>query len=280
VKDKDIDMKKRLFAKINIIVLCLVTIVLEVIHITYINDEFQNRMLSKVIQQLFGVAAVVLLMVQARIRLFNKPQGWLYLIPCIIIAVDSFPFWSYFSGNMQIVKEQPLDFILFGVNCLATGLFEECIFRGIIFAVLAGCFSQDKKGFIQTYLVSSFIFGGAHLFNVFAGAGIGATVLQVAYTILTGGLFAFCLIKTKNILCCAFIHALYNFCGLLLSAQGLGTGIVFDMGTVIMMAVISVIVGIYVLYKVFTYSEAEMACLYTKLGVSKQNKEDGQEKPA
>ena len=88
-----------------------------------------------------------------------------------------------------------------------------------------------------------------------------------------GGLFAFCLIKTKNVLCCAVTHALYNFCGLLFSSYekgtiGLGSGVVFDVGTIITMAIVGVAIGLLVLYKVFTYSEKEREELYQKLGIT------------
>ena len=250
-----------------IAVLCALTLALDFINISYTDNVDRNRFIAKIVQQSLGAAAAILLMVRLKIRLFNKPQYWLYLIPCLIIAIDNFQFSSYFKGNMQLVNDKPLDFILFGGYCLAVGLFEECIFRGIIFSVLASCFSYDKKGLWKTYIVSSVIFGAAHLFN-----GISlATILQIGYSTLTGGLFAFVLLKTKNIFCCAFVHALYNFGGLLFEIperMGLGTGIVFDLGTVITMLIVCVIMGAFVLYSVFKYSEEEVRELYGKLGLS------------
>lgn len=66
---------------------------------------------------------------------------------------------------------------------------------------------------------------------------------------------------------CAITHAIYNFCGLLFtSTVGLGSGSVIDPPTGIMMAVIAVIVGVFVLYQVFTYSEVERVDLYQRLG--------------
>ena len=112
----------------------------------------------------------------------------------------------------------------------------------------------------MTYVVSSVVFGLAHILN-----GVS---IQIAYTILTGGLFAFCLVKTKNIFCCAAVHAVYNFCGLLFDEMG--TGAVFDVGTAVTMLIVSVLVGIFVLWKVWTYSEEERTSLYQKLGVVKQ----------
>lgn len=258
-----------------IIILGLVTILLEVVPIKGFKDGFYNVIITKILQQSCGIGAAVLLMLKSKIKLFSKPTHLLYLIPCLIIAVDNFPFWSYFSGNMHLIRKDALDFILFGAYCLSVGIFEECIFRGIIFSVLASRLSRDKKGFILTYVVSSFIFGAAHLFNGF-NAGV---LLQICYTTLTGGLFAFALIKTKNIFCSGIIHAIYNFCGLVLAETGngmigLGSGIVFDVGTTVTMAIISVVVGVFVLYKVFKCPNEEIKELYAKLGVKFKEKEE------
>ncbi len=263
MKNKVLEKYKNKIMILAIIIFCVGTILLEFIEISYVKDVFKNKMIAKSLQQCCGIGATVLLMLKTDIKLFKKPQNLVYLIPCLVIAIDNFPFWSYFSGNMHFVRTETQDILLFGVYCLSVGVFEECIFRGIVFAVLASRFSRDKKGFIQTYILSSFIFGAAHLFN---GISI-ATLLQICYTTLTGGLFAFALIKTRNIFCCGVIHAIYNFCGLLLSEQGLGSGIVFDVGTTITMAIISLVLGVIVLRQVFTCKEKEMRELYMRLGV-------------
>lgn len=250
-----------------ILLLCGLTLVLDYLKINYLEDELRNKYLSKIIQQGCGGIAAILLMRRLNIRLFGKPQHILYMIPCLLIAIDNFQFSSYFQGNMQLVHNKPIDFLLFGLYCLSVGLFEECIFRGVIFAVVAGLFSKDKKGLWWTYITSSVVFGIAHIFN--------GSILQVGYTILTGGLFAFALMKTKNIFCCAFVHALYNFGGLLFETAerfGLGNGVVFDIGTVITMLVVCLTLGAFVLYSVFKYSAEEQKELYRKLGVSMKQK--------
>ena len=258
---------KKIRDEINLLIILTffaVVALLEFIPFAYINNDLHNRFISKIIQQTCGSIAGILILVRLKIRLFGKPQNLLYFLPCLIIAVDNFQFSSYFSGKMQLLYTRPVDFILFFGYCMAIGMFEEIVFRGIIFSIIAGTFSKDKQGFLKTYVVSSLVFGLAHLFN-----GLSfATILQVGYTILTGGLFAFCLIKTKNIFCCAFVHGVYNFCGLLFDKwQGLGNGVVFDTGTIITMLVVSLVVGIFILYKVYTYSEEEQKDLYARLGV-------------
>ena len=251
---------------ICIVVLCLASIILDFVKIPYLKDGLRNGLLSKIIQQACGVAAAILIMVRLRIKLFGRPRKLLFLIPCLIIAIDNFQWASFFNGNMRLINTHPLDILLFIGYCMAVGLFEECIFRGVVFSLLASWFPKNKKGFLWTYILSSVIFGLAHILN---GFSLG-TLVQVGYTILTGGLFAFCLLKTKNIFCCAAVHAVYNFCGLLMgteSALGLGTGVIFDLPTVITMLVVSVLVGGFVLYKVFTYKDKERIELYEKLGI-------------
>ena len=266
MRDYSIRKIKNIVQIVCIAILCLASIVLEFVNIPYLKDGLQNALLSKVVQQLCGGVAAILLMLRLKIKLFSRPQKLLFLIPCFIIAIDNFQFWSFFSGNMRLINTQPLDIILFIAYCLSVGLFEECIFRGIVFSLLASWFPKDKKGFLFSYILSSVIFGFAHILN---GFSIG-TLVQVGYTILTGGLFAFCLIKTKNILCCAAVHATYNFCGLLMETEsnlGLGAGVVFDLGTVLTMLTVSILVGAFVLYKVFTYKDKERLELYKRLGL-------------
>ena len=252
-----------IFQTLIFVLLSAFCILLEFLDIPYLKDEFQNRILGLLIQQLCGAAAAILLMNYLGIKAFQKPEKLLFLLPYLLVAVNNLPFSTYFNGKMQLIHASVLDFSLFFGYCMAVGLFEECVFRGMIFSALAGYFSNDKRGFLKTYFLSSVLFGLAHLFN---GLSLN-TLLQVAYTILTGGLFAFCFIKTKNLLCPVLVHGLYNFCGLLFDVQGLGTGVVFDLNTVIITIIIGVLAGIYVLYNVFAYSERECRDLYKRLGV-------------
>ena len=109
-----------------------------------------------------------------------------------------------------------------------------------------------------------------------AGAGVVPTILQAGYSTLTGALFAFALIKTKNIFIPAFIHALYNFCGMIYTKDGLGVSSMldFDIGTIIMMTLISIAVGIYVLISVLKYKEEDRIDLYKKFAVTPTEKEE------
>lgn len=271
--EKDAQKTLRNIIEVAVILLfCGLTLLFDYVKIDYVNHELRNKYISKIIQQGCGAIAGILLMIRLNIRLFGKPQHFLFMIPCLIIAIDNFQFSSYFNGRFELVHGEPLDIILFALYCLSVGLFEECIFRGIIFSVLAGVFSRDRKGFLLTYVASSVVFGLAHIFN--------GNILQVGYTILTGGLFAFALMKTKNIFCAAFVHALYNFGGLFFETAdrfGLGNGGgsygMIDTGTAITMLIVCLTVGAFVLYWVWKYSEEEQRDLYKKLGVPMKKKD-------
>lgn len=262
-----------------IAVFCAVSVVLDFVEISYLKDELRNAMLSKIVQQACGSVAGILLLRRLGLRLFGKPftpWHWFFVIPCLIVAIDNFQFSAFFhrenlGGAMYFERNGVWDFVLFAGYCLFVGLFEECIFRGVLFSVLASLFPNNKKGFLLTFVCSSVLFGLAHVLN-----GIS---LQVLYTVLTGGLFAFCLIKTHNIFVCAIVHAVYNFCGMLLEkfnpqtgVIGLGSGVAFDLGTVVSMLVVGLTIGIFVVVMVLIYPEKERVALYQKLSVKEKTK--------
>ncbi|MFQ7078124.1 MAG: lysostaphin resistance A-like protein [Christensenellaceae bacterium] len=186
--------------------------------IKYTSDEVKNGLISDV-PLIIGTVAVIWLMIRGKTGLFGRPTKLWFLIPCLLVAVDNFPFPSYFAGKSQLLYTDVDKWLWFAGFCIFVGVFEECVFRGIVFPLLAGCFSSDKKGLIKTFFISSVIFGGMHLFNIFAGAGI--IYLQAGYSTLIGGLCAFALMKTKISFSCVRAW-MYDFCGLMLPKLGSG----------------------------------------------------------
>lgn len=261
---KDKKNADRIFT-VGIVALCILMAVFEFAPVRYCKDEIKNKLLSDTVPLLIGSVAVVLLMLRGKSKLFCAPAALPCLLPCLLVAIDNFPFHAYFSGKSELLFPSAGNIALFAGYCLMVGVFEECVFRGVLFPVLAGYFPPDKKGVLKTFFCSSVLFGASHLFNLFAGAGIGATVLQVGYSTLTGGLFAFALMKSKSIFPCILLHGVYDFCGLLLDT--LGNGVRFDWQTCVTMAAIGVAVGVFVLCSVFTYPESEREELYRKFGL-------------
>ena len=255
--------RKNLCLIIIISLLCLITVLSELICLPITSDKTYNRLICNLLPPFFGGIAVILLCKLTDSKIFGKPQNLMYLIPCVIIAIDNFPFAAYFAGKMQLIYTRPIHFLLFGAYCLCVGVFEEIIFRYFLFSALASRFERNKRGLLKTFIITSLIFGEAHLLNILSGDGIATTFLQAGYCVLTGGLFAFVFIKTKNILCAAGIHAIYNFCGLLFTSNvGLGTGSVLDLPTIITMTVVCVVCGGFILFKLAKISDEEVLSLY------------------
>ena len=255
---------------------CLIlTVVFDLLPLSFFENEKNNFFFGKFLSLFFGFVGVALLMIKEKSGLFKKPTNLLYFLPALVIAVDNFQFAAFFAGKMQPINEDVGVWILFATYCLCTGLFEEGIFRGALFPLFAARFEKNKKGLLKAVVWSSVTFGGAHILNIFAGAGVGATLLQTCYSTLTGALFAFTLIKTKNILLCAFAHGAYNFCGLLFSAeQGLGMGVVFDMPTALTMLVVSLAVAAFAIWAFAKYTETEREELYARLGFGAAEKKE------
>ncbi len=270
VKTSDNNRIRNIIVGVLIGVFGVAVALLEWLPITFCEDQLYDGLIGKTLQQFCGSIAAILLIRLLRIKLFGKVQNWLYLLPCLLVAINNFQWWSYFNGLQSLVRTDFWGIFLFALYCLCVGVFEECIFRGILFSVVAGYLPYNKKGLIGTFVISSVLFGFAHIFN--------GNLLQVAYTILTGGLFAFVLIKTKNLLCCGLVHGVYNFCGLLMGKEidlGLGTGIVlFEWGNVLIMGIVAVLMVAFVFYTLYKYSDEEREDLYKRLAVPQKKKHE------
>ena len=172
-------------------------------------------------------------------------KRFLIFLPCMAVAINNFPFISYFTGKAYIASDAR-HVMLFALTCLGVGFFEEMAFRGCIFTVLL---QRRKKRRIDVFfaiVLSSVVFGAVHLVNVFAGASIGSVILQVGYSFLIGGMCSVVLVWTSNIWYCVILHAVYNFAGGVVPECGGGE--IWPVSTVILTTVIAVAVAAYVIY--------------------------------
>ncbi len=265
---------KKLFNRVSIrkmieiaviLLFCAVFLVLEWASIAFTDDEFINRMLLNCMQAILGIFLACCVVKKLSIRLFGSPKNWIYILPCLLVAVNNFPFSPYFNGEMILLRTSVLEILLFVIRVFLFATLEEIVFRGILFTLILTLLPNNRKGFMLAFVLSSVLFGVSHIVNGFSFS----VLLQIGYSVLTGGLFCFCFIKTKNILLPSFVHGAFNFFGTLFDKQGLGAGVVFDTTTVVLTLVIGVLVGCFVLYKTWTYTDEERAVMYDRLGLSK-----------
>lgn len=155
------------------------------------------------------------------------PQGGgraiLWSLPALAVAVNNFPLVALANGTAQITGS-PAALAVFALECVGVGLFEEIAFRGILFPFVLGKTGTDQKGRFWAVVLSAALFGALHLINLFNGFS-GAVFLQVGYSFLIGSMLAICLFRGAGVFWCAFVHALFNFGGnVISSARGLGSG--------------------------------------------------------
>ena len=181
-------------------------------------DELLRGTLSRFVGFGFLVAASFLCGLKEFFRIKTSPRILLWCLPCLLVAVCNFPFSALLSGEARITRPELL--WLFALDCIAIGLFEETLFRGILLPLLTDLLK--KYGAVLPILLNGAIFGLWHLFNLFAGAGIGATLLQVGYSFLIGTMFACVFVRTKSVWWCVLLHAVFDFGGLLTGTVAVG----------------------------------------------------------
>ena len=151
-------------------------------------------------------------------------KGFLWALPCFLVALANFPFSALISGQAVVLRK---DLIwLIAIECLLVAMTEELFFRTIVGAYLDKKLNGKHKTF-KCVIVSGAIFGAWHLINLLGGAGVVETLLQVVYTFLIGAMLSMLIIKTKSLNLCVLVHAIFNFGGLLI--QRLGTGVAHDL---------------------------------------------------
>lgn len=152
----------------------------------------------------------------------NKPL-WLNLawcLPALAVVVVNFPFYALISGSARLDR---FDLMLpLALECLAIGLMEEFIFRGLFQPLFFDVFKNKKYSSLIAVAVCSALFGLWHLANLFSGAAIGPTLLQVVYSFLIGAMLSAVFLKVGNIFPCVVLHALFDFGGYIVPTLGSG----------------------------------------------------------
>ncbi len=205
-------------------------------------DETTRSFFRSVIFRGLGSLVFLFVLLYLEFRVVSRPRlGHLkVLLPALAVAVNNFPILGMARGAVWVERGDLL--WLFALDCLLIGAFEELAFRGVFLPSLLERYGDSQKGFRWTVIGSSAAFGLIHLANLAEGAGVGATLLQVGYSFLIGGMCAIVLLKSGNLLYCILLHAVYDFGGRFLM---IGGGSLWDAPTVILTAVLAVTVTVW-----------------------------------
>ena len=236
--------KKNFLGKSLFFVFLFLLVAIEVVHAILKFDDDLYLLLSRFV----GGGACLLFMIEFSFTKILSPIGnkkpllWLLTLPGFVIAINNFPFVSYFSGDCR-VEAAPISILYFALICLGVGFFEEMAFRGCAFMFILKSRTQSRAKIFLAVFLSSVVFGLVHFVNIFFGASPISVLLQIGYSALIGALCSMVLLLTGNIWFCVILHALYNFCGGII--EGYGSGIQWTYEEIIFTAVIAVIVTVY-----------------------------------
>lgn len=124
--------------------------------------------------------------------------GW--LVPLLAMSFANI----YFQRDQTIFKNSWIMFILM----LLTVFLEELLFRGYLLAYLLEHYGAINKWIVM--IVSSVLFGMFHIVNLFQGANILYTLVQMACACGIGLCLCVLVLKYKSILPGTIIHYLIN----------------------------------------------------------------------
>jgi CAAX protease family protein len=164
---------------------------------------------------------------------------WFFLVPCLAVVAN-----AVFARLVHPVFDNVLtSLLLYFTVAMLVGFVEETYFRGLMLHALL------VRGPWQAAIISSILFGLAHLLNIGVGQNLAATVVQIVDAFAIGFLFAALALRAHTILPLIVIHGLTDFFGFLalngtVVTQGLN---VFAVVVTAAEALIYLIVGVIVL---------------------------------
>ncbi len=215
----------------------------------YSTDPLRQLLTESMLYRLLGSIVFFALSVFLGFRLWGKSTRalWLVFLPALAVVINNFPIIGLCTGEASLVRTDLLP--LFLLDCLFIGVFEELAFRGVLFLAILEKRRASKKQIFLTAVISSAIFGLVHLANLIEGAGIGATILQVGYSFLIGGMCTIVLLRGGNLIFCILLHTLFDIGGRMIDL--LGAGKIWNLPTIIVTALLGVAVTAWMLYQLW-----------------------------
>lgn len=157
---------------------------------------------SAIINTVFSSGLIALMLCLKRTKYYGltkikNAKGYLFFIPLLLIA--SVNLWN--GINMNNTRMEVMFHFIMMVN---VGFIEEVIFRGFLFKLM------EKSNVKSAMIVSALTFGVGHIANLFTGADVVQTLLQICYATTIGFLFVTIFYKSKSLIPCILTHAAIN----------------------------------------------------------------------
>lgn len=130
------------------------------------------------------------------LKLLNY-KNLIFCIPMICIPLVNLRFGIHINCSWG-------QLILISISMLGVGFSEEILFRSFLMKAIM------NKSTKAAFLFQSIIFGIIHITNLFGGADIIATILQVIYAVSFALMCSLFYYKTNNIIPCMICHSVTN----------------------------------------------------------------------
>ena len=130
-------------------------------------------------------------------------KNLLYFIPMIIISLANLTFGIQINYSWYQI-------LLISIAMLGVGFSEEILFRGFLMKAIM------NKNIKVSILLPSIFFGIIHILNLFGGANIIATILQIIYATAFALMCSMFVYKTNNIIPCMLCHSFTNITNIFL----------------------------------------------------------------
>ena len=127
----------------------------------------------------------------------GKAASYLYFLPLVLIV--SVNLWFGVTQNLSAAETA-----LYMLTMVCVGFLEEVIFRGLLFCAMR------RDNLKAAVIVSSVTFGLGHIVNLFGGAEVLSTLLQIVYAVAIGFLFTILFIKSGSLVPCILTHSAVN----------------------------------------------------------------------
>jgi membrane protease YdiL (CAAX protease family) len=206
---------KNIYQKYTYIVLSIIVIIIVGLWtlFTYLSNQ--------IIGSYIIVALIIIISIFLRkfkyfgFKAENLLKGLLYCLPMILGSIYTF-ILSYFNvKNSRLITPWAYRTLSFIFQMLSIGLFEEVLCRGIILNVLRSKLKSRKGGTLFAIIISSSIFGFAHLINLVNRPEIlWGVIAEMFYSAIMGMCSAIIYIKFKNIVVIIIEHTIFNGIGL------------------------------------------------------------------
>ena len=204
------------------ILVAIIGLIIGVASIVYIpigKDGPLSMALLRIV--LSAIMIGIMILMGARKSLSNVKEGFSYtlrqnrylLILALILGMLVFiPGVLNFGFSTDLLIKELSYFML----CITIGLFEESLFRGIVFQGILRKTGNTHKGTWGAIIVSSIIFGAVHVYTYIVGGshdltGIIESIGKTLQTGVIGVLLAAVYLKTKNLWAIALVHTLNDF---------------------------------------------------------------------